>query len=392
MSKDNIKITLVSSFLKNECGIASYTQDLLTSLRHSAANLESDVIAVKTLPKNYSRSTRIKLLINPESLESYRKAVVQINSSNCDIVHIQHEFGLYGGDEGINVLNLIENINKKIVITFHTVLSEPSEEKFKIVKKISTKAEHIIVMAKIAKNTLITRYGVSPDKISEIPHGVPEISNLSSLKAKERLNLLDYKVISTFGLINRGKGIEYIIEALAKVKDEIPKILFLVLGKTHPKVVLKEGESYRKYLQDLTRQFQLEQNVRFVDRYLSQEELLTYLKATDIYVTTYLEPQQAASGTLAYALGAGKPCISTPYIYAKEMLSDDKGILVPFRESQAIAESISKLFSNDRYMQAISDRAYQFSRKMTWANVGKAHLDLYYSLKLQKDEITPKTP
>jgi len=370
-------IVFVSSFLKNECGIASYTQDLISSIKQNNSAAKVSVIAIgseerKAIPK----SKFIQFTIQPDLKPSYISASELINTSEASVVHIQHEFGLYGDNDGENILELIKRSHKPVVITFHTVLRSPSPRQRFIVEEILKLASKVIVMAQSAKDNLVENYDVQvQDNILIIPHGVPKISQSHNNSIKSTLGLEGKFVISTFGLLNPGKGIEYVIKAMKSIADQ--SALFLVLGKTHPKILKKEGEKYRNYLKQEIAKNQLEDRVSFVDRYLSIKSLISYLKATDIYITPYLEPQQATSGTLAYAMGAGKICISTPYIYANEVLDQNRGIIVPFRDADAIAGSINKLIGDPVQQKNFKNSAYLYSRSMLWENVGLKHLDVY---------------
>ena len=370
-------ITFISSFKKSECGIASYTQDLIAALGKSDDSNRLSVLGVETIPHRSTHlSSKIKQVIKTDSVASYIDAAEFVNNSDTDLIHLEHEFGLFSGTDGENILAFTEKLNKPFIITFHTVLTNPSYNQKRIISNLANSSRKIIVMAESARLNLVSIYGIDPKKITRIPHGVPKI-NIGHGNDKKILGYENKWMISTFGLINSGKGIEYIISALGKIKNEIPNVVFLVIGKTHPKIILSEGERYRKSLVLMVKAMGLENNVIFIDRYLSQKELLSYLKATDIYISAYLEPQQVISGTLAYALGAGKPCISTPYLYAQEVLANGRGVMVPFRNSQKIRDEIVNLIKNPKMLKSFSKKAYEFSRPMLWENVCLAHLGLY---------------
>ena len=380
---NKLKILYISSFAKKDCGVASYTQDLIASIKKADPSVLFDVIAAETLPNEKVSSAAVKYYL--KSPENYGKAAKLINDSNCNIVHIQHEFGLFAGQDGNKIVALASKIKKPIIITFHTVLSDPDSSKKEIVTSLSKVASKIIVMAVSATNNLTRVYTVNRQKILELPHGVPEMAFDFQGKAKKKITLVDHQTLMTFGLLNPGKGIEYAIRALALTSGKYPKIKMLVIGKTHPKIVINEGEKYRQFLHSEVERLSLQNNVVFIDKYLSTKELLVFLQATDIYITPYLEPQQTTSGTLAYALGAGKPCISTPYIYAKEVLSKERGYIVPFRDEKSIAEKILYLFDHPEIREQMALNAYRFSRNMTWKTVGQLHLDSYRQL-LDREE------
>ena len=373
-------IAFVSTIKKSECGIASYTQDLIGGFSECESRDNFQIIGLRPLRSNSAcLLLKAKKMIKVGSLSSYIEAADYVNSSKIDLVHIEHEFGIFGGEDGENILAFVNKLKKPFVITFHTVLMAPGRNQKRITKVLAEKAQKIIVMAESAARNLADNYGVASEKIEQIPHGVPEIL-INQNHSKEKLGYKGKCLVSTFGFINSGKGIEYILPAIREAKEIAPNILFLIIGKTHPKVLLNEGEKYRKSLKELVKEYGLEKNVIFVNRYLSLKDLLVHLKATDIYISAYLEPQQIISGTLAYALGAGRACISTPYLYAKEALAEGRGILVPFRDSKQIGVEIINLIKKPELSKEYAKKAYDFSRSMLWKNVSKAHLGVYEKL------------
>lgn len=371
------KIICVSPYTPRQCGIANYTKDLVGSMKKVNRKAEIEVAAIHdaNLPLHYPRE--VKLNINYDDIYSYINLAKEINAGNHEFAILEHEFGLYGGKDGSHILGLTDNLDKPYIITFHTVLSHPDANKARIVRSLAKKASAVVVMADEAVRRLDKIYGVDISKIHKIPHGVPNIPFGKESEAKAALGLSGRKVISTFGLISQNKGIEFVIEAIPKIAEKFPEVLFLVIGKTHPVVRRSQGESYRESLKALTKKCHAENNVRFVNRYLTFKDLIEYLTATDIYITPYLESQQITSGTLAYALGAGKACISTPYAYASEVLSSSRGCLVPFKDSVKIADQVSQLFSDNEFKETISKRGYNYSRSMLWENVAKQHLNIF---------------
>ena len=372
-----LKILFVSPFTPRECGIATYTSNLANAINVLNPSKNFSVFAMEDLviPRSYSKV--VKKIIPHKNIKSYHIAAQAINASKIDIVSIQHEYGLYGGECGDYILELAQRIKKPFVITFHTVLSKPTECQKKIIQKLAGYSKAVIVMAKEAEKRLLKVYSVEAEKIIMIPHGVPDFVHEKKINYKEQLGYPDAKVISIFGLLSRNKGIEYVIEALPEVVKKIPQTLFLIIGKTHPVISRLEGESYRAYLELLVRRLGMTDNIRFVNKYLSHDEIMFYLDATDIYVTPYLEKEQITSGTLAYALGAGKPIISTPYAYARELLGGGRGVLVPFKDSSSIANALVGLFLNNDELKKLSRKSYLTGRKMIWENVAHQHLNLF---------------
>ncbi len=261
--------------------------------------------------------------------------------------------------------------------TFHTVLCQPSPYQEKIIKEIASSSKAIIVMIEEAAKRLVNHYRIASNKILVIHHGVPDMPYEPTNSYKKSLKLKDKIVLSTFGLMNRGKGIEYTIQALPKIIRKYPNILYLVIGETHPIVKKQEGEVYRGILSDLVKKLKISQNVKFVNQYLSLSDLITYLKATDIFLTPYLNPQQLTSGVLAYAVGAGKACISTPFLYAQQVLGNERGIIVNFKNSEEITKAVIKLLVNPEKKKEIEKKAYLYGRQMIWHNVALKHLDLF---------------
>ena len=292
------------------------------------------------------------------------------------MVSLQHEFGLNGGKNGEYILSFVERIKKPLVTTFHTILEQPSPNQKEIIKRIADKSTVVIVMVTEAIRRLTEIYGIDRKKVLMIHHGVPDIPLGGSEKFKEKTGLKGRKVASTINLISRNKGIEYAIEAIAKVAKLDPTIIYLVIGRTHPVVARFENENYRHELEALVKKYKIEENVRFLNRYIPIDQLVDYLRATDIYITPYLDPQQITSGALAYAVGAGKSCISTPYIYAQEVLAKGRGILTDFASSAGIADEMVYLINNPKEMREMEMKAYDYGRHMTWSNVALQHLDL----------------
>jgi len=370
----------LGSFPPRECGIATFTKDVVDSYDERFGG-HSEIIAIEEpgAPQRDYPPTVLASLIQDDR-DSYRAIADIVNHHPCDALNVQHEYGLFGGENGEWIVDLIALVRKPVIVSLHTVLPEPTPDHMRVVRTLCATASSVVVLSETGKDVLIERYGIDPQKISVIHHGVPDVPFRGTDAAKTFLGLRDRQVVSTFGLINRGKGLEFAIEAMREVTATHPDALYLILGETHPVVRRHEGEAYRESLEKLVAEYGLERNVRLVDRYLGFAELVQYLQATDIYLTPYLNPVQIVSGTLAYAVGLGKAIVSTPYLYAEELLAHGRGFLVQFRDAVSIARTVNALF-DDRDLRASTERrAYRFGRQMTWPNVAQDYCGLFASL------------
>jgi glycosyltransferase involved in cell wall biosynthesis len=312
--------------------------------------------------------------------DSYRETAAFANAYPCDVINIQHEYGLFGGNDGEWIVDCIAQIRKPVVTSLHTVLPDPSAEHLRVARALCATSSGVVVLSETGRDILIDRYGVAPHKIRVVPHGVPDVPFRESAGEKKRLGLEGRMTISTFGLINRGKGLEYAIEAMNAVVAQHPEALYLILGQTHPVIRRREGESYRRELEAEIAANKLDDHVLLVDKYLDFDELLSYLTATDIYLTPYLNPTQIVSGTLAYAVGCGKAIVSTPYLYAQELLAHGRGFLVPARDGSAIATTLVALLDDPALRESTERRAYRYGRRMTWPNVAQAYGHVFADL------------
>lgn len=377
---NRIEIAYVGTYPPQECGIATFTKDLVTAIAKYTPFSEPSVIAVGADVAIEQYPKTVKYHITKPDLQSYIRVADQINDSSIDVISVQHEYGIFGGSDGAHILAFMERVKKPIVTTLHTVLSNPSEGQRTVLNRIAELSDAMVVMVKAGRNILLNTYDVQASKAIVIPHGVPNVHRVSSVSVKKSLGIANRPVISTFGLISRGKGIEYGIKAMPKVLESFPNAMYLVLGETHPGVRNHEGESYRNELLQLVSDLGIEGNVRFNNRYLTLEELINYLCATDVYLTPYINKDQITSGALAYAIGCGKPTVSTPYLYAEEVLSDGRGILVDFQDVDGMASSLTKILSDPEMREQMESKAYKYGRRAAWFNVAIDYLDLFHKL------------
>lgn len=390
------KICFMGNYPPKECGIATFTKDLVTSMNHAFnPKLRSRVIALNDPDSHYNYDNKVILEMNRDSIEHYKKMAETINNSpDHRLVCIQHEFGIFGGEYGDQLLYFLDHVKKPVAVTFHSVLPNPDEYRKKVVKRIAEKASAIIVMAQAAVEILNRDYGIERSKIYVIHHGTPNARFVPPETYKKKLNI-DTKrtVILTFGLLSRGKGIEYMIKSLPPLVKKYPEILYIILGETHPNVRRQEGESYRNELTQLIKDLGLEENVKFHNKYVTLKNLVEYILACDIYAFTNLEEAQITSGTLAYATSCGRPVVATPVIYAKELLEQDRGIVIKeFRNPEAFTDSLDKLLADKNYRNNMSEAAYAFGRQMIWPNVARRHLSVFNRVVQLREETTKKFP
>jgi len=381
-----LKISYMSSYTPRECGIATFTEDLTKSIDALHVLKPAAIIGINDLGSTYNYGKEVVMQIDAADERTYRQVADQINDSDFDLVNVQHEFGLFGGDWGNYLLTFLRKLSKPSITTMHTTLSrdsrifqtpESAAAHNRVVKGIGRYSSAITVMTKMAANILQEDYNIDADKIRIIPHGTPPIPFIPSELAKGVLRLNGRIVLSTFGLLSRDKGIHNAIQALPEIVKEWPDILYLVIGATHPQVRLHEGEKYRKRLVSLVKSLKLEKNVKFHNRFLTKDELIQYLQATDVYICPYVNVDQLSSGTVTYALGAGRAIVSTPFYYATEVLAEGRGLLCKFKDPGSITESIRQLLENPGQRASIEKLAYEYGQDMTWPKVASKYASLF---------------
>ncbi|MBN1262981.1 MAG: glycosyltransferase family 4 protein [Candidatus Pacebacteria bacterium] len=374
----------VGTYIPRPCGIATYTKDLTNAINILNPKRLAEIAVLDRPAESYPYPWEAKFRINMYDLSSFIQAADYINRSAAELVCIQHEFGIFGGPSGEYVIPFMERIKKPIVTTLHTVTKSPPIDVLNIVQKIAFYSEAITVMAEACIQRLVKIYKIDKRKIVVIPHGVPDVAFTSPEPYKKNLGLEGRIIISAINLLSDNKGLEYVIESLPKVIKKHPRILFLIAGMTHPEVLKWQGEAYRNSLAEKAKELGVEANVMFDNRYVTLEELIHYLMASDFYITPYLGADQTASGTLAYALAAGKVCLSTPYVYAREVLADKRGVLIDFRNSTQIAQALNYYLDHPLTMEKTKRRAYDYGRQMIWHNVALKHLELFRLILAQK--------
>ena len=374
------RATFLGSYPPRECGIATFTKDVVDAYNR-AFGVSSDVIAIDEPGGEMRRyGPEVVARIPEQDRYGYAEMARFVNRSPAQMINVQHEYGLFGGERGEWLIDFLRALEKPAVLTLHTVLPEPDETMLRVTRELCSHAARVVSLSQTGRDLLETIYGTDPQTLRVIHHGVPDVPFQSTDAAKASFGIGQRTVVSTFGLISRGKGLEYAIEAMRTVVKRHPEVLYLILGETHPVVRRREGESYRESVQALVREYGLQYNVQLVDRYLDFDELVGYLAATDIYLTPYLNPVQIVSGTLAYAVGCGKAVVSTPYLYAKELLAHNRGFLCEFRDADSIARQLNMLLDDPALRRATERRAYRFGRQMTWPHVAVEYGNLFLEL------------
>ena len=371
------RIAVIGNSLPRRCGIATFTTDLQRAISRSRPNLETCIVAMTDHGQAYDYPASVAFHVKDDAIEDYVRAADFLNAGRFDIACLQHEFGIFGGEAGASILELLSRLTMPVVTTLHTVLAKPTVGQRAVMERIVEGSSRIIVMANKGRELLRGVYHVPDEKIEVIAHGIPDFPFVEPDVAKAKLGFSGRSVILTFGLLSPSKGIEVMIDAMPSILKRRPDAVYVVLGATHPNLVRDQGEAYRESLQTRVQQLGIEKQVVFLDKFVDQSTLLEFISMCDVYVTPYLNEAQMTSGTLAYSFGLGKPVVSTPYWHARELLADGHGVLVPFGDVAAIGTEIAQLLTDAPRRQAMRERAYAASRSMTWERTAERYLAVF---------------
>jgi glycosyltransferase involved in cell wall biosynthesis len=371
------RVAIIGNYLPRQCGIATFTTDLCDALTADQAAPSLFAVAVNDADAEYSYPDRVRFELREGELASYRAAAEFLNFSNVDLVCLQHEYGIFGGEAGSHILWLLRSLKMPIVTTLHTVLRDPNPAQRKVTEELADLSDRLIVMSEHSSQFLQDIYHVPIAKIDLIPHGVPDLPFVDPNFYKASVGAEGKDVILTFGLLSPNKGVENVIHAMPRILEHHQNVHYVVAGATHPHIRRREGDRYRESLQALARELGVGANVVFHNRFVTSAEMVEFLGSADIYVTPYRAEAQVVSGTLAYALSAGKAIISTPYWHARELLAEGRGVLVPFSDPEAIARAAVDLLEDKASRHAMRKRAYMHAREMTWQNVARKYREAF---------------
>ncbi len=382
------RIAFIGNYLPRQCGIATFTTDLCEAVAAEYSGTTCIALPVNDLEAGYPYPPRVRFELMEKDIDSYRRAADFLNINNVDLVCLQHEYGIFGGRAGSHILALLRELRMPIVTTLHTILRNPDPDQKRVLEEVASLSDRLVVMSKRGTEFLQDVYGVKPEKIDHIPHGIPDVSFVDPSFHKDLFGVEGKIVLLSFGLLSANKGIENVISALPAILAKHPNVVYIILGATHPHVKRHDGETYRLSLQWLAQEKGVEGQVIFLNRFVSIDELIKFISAADIYITPYLDEVQITSGTLAYTVGAGKAVISTPYWYAEEMLAEGRGSLVPFRDPPALARQVIELLDNEAGRHAMRKRAYMFGRTMIWPRVARLYMESFSRARAERRHFT----
>jgi glycosyltransferase involved in cell wall biosynthesis len=377
------RVAFLGDYLPRKCGIATFTTDLLAAVAAEHPQCQCFAVPVNDIEGGYEYPDVVRFEVEEQDLTSYQRAADFINISSVDIVCLQHEFGIFGGPSGSHVLALVRELKMPVVTTLHTVLREPTADQRRVMQELIARSTRLVVMTQRGQQMLQEVYHAPPAKIDLIPHGIPDIPFVDPNYYKDQFSVEGRVVLLTFGLLSPNKGIEHVLHALPHILAEFPDVVYIVLGATHPNELRERGEAYRLSLEILAKKNKVERNVIFYNRFVELEELKEFIGAADLYITPYLNEAQITSGTLAYAFGAGKAVISTPYWHAAELLAEGRGVLVPFGDPKAIAREVIGLLHDSTRRHAMRINAYKLGREMVWSNTARLYMRSFESARLQ---------
>lgn len=385
------KIAFVGDHLPRKCGIATFTSDLMAAVAAAHPQSKCFCVSVNDIKGGYEYPEVVRFEIEEQDLSSYLRAADFLNISNVDVVCLQHEFGIFGGPAGSHILAFLRELRMPVVTTLHTVLREPRPEQRRVMQDLISLSTRVVVMAERGRSMLQDIYHAPPAKIDLIAHGIPDVGFVDPTYFKDQFGVEGRVVLLTFGLLSPNKGIENVLNALPGILKEFPEVVYIVLGATHPNELREHGEAYRVSLELLAKKNKVDKNVIFYNRFVDLENLKEFIGAADLYITPYLNEAQITSGTLAYAFGAGKAVVSTPYWHAAELLADDRGVLVPFGDADAIAREVTSLLRDDTRRHAIRKNAYRLGREMVWSNVAHLYMHAFESARLEGAAVSRKS-
>src|ERR1700756_643455 len=380
------RLAVIGNYLPRHCGIATFTTDLCAAISTECGSARLMALPVNDTAEGYDHPARVRWSLAQDDLSSYEQAAQFLNFNNIDMVCLQHEYGIFGGPAGSHILQLLRALKMPVVTTLHTVLREPDSDQLMVMQQIAELSDRLIVMSELSSQFLQEIYKVPGNKIDMVPHGVPDLPFLDPNFYKDRFHVEGKAVLLTSGLLSPNKGIENVIQALPDILSKHKNVVYVVAGATHPHILRREGDKYRTYLQNLAKDIGVDSNVIFHNRFVSPEEMVEFIGAADIYVTPYRHEAQVVSGTLAYALGAGKAIISTPYWHAIELLDDRRGALVPFQNPGAIAQKTIELLDTPAIRHSMRKRAYLFAREMVWKRVAQGYMDSFARVRSDRTE------
>ena len=380
------RIAVVGNYLPRQCGIATFTTDLCAAISAEYGTARLLALPVNDTEQGYNYPERVRWSLAQDDVTSYEDAAEFLNFNNIDMVCLQHEYGIFGGPAGSHILHLLRRLKMPLVTTLHTVLREPNPDQLMVVEEIAELSDRLIVMSELSSQFLQEVFKVPGSKIDMVPHGVPDLPFLDPNFFKDRYGVEGKAVLLTFGLLSPNKGIENVIQALPQILSKHKNVVYIVAGATHPHILRREGDKYRASLQALAKEVGVESQVIFYDRFATPEEMAAFISAADIYITPYRYEEQVVSGTLAYALGAGKAIISTPYWHAIELLDDHRGALVPFQNPDAIANKTIELLNTPAIRHAMRKRAYLFARDMVWKRVAQGYMESFSRVRSDRME------
>jgi len=377
-------VSFLGTYSPRRCGIATFTHDLLEAVAATAPQTDVHSVAMNDRPEGYKYGRRVWFEINQNRLAEYRLAADFLNASKASVVCVQHEFGIFGGPAGQHLTELLRRLRMPVVTTLHTILKDPNDDQRTAMAELAEHTDRFVVLAERAKTFLHDIYKLPEEKVQIIPHGIPDVPFVDPNYYKDQFGVEGRKTILTFGLLSPNKGIENMLDAMPAIVEQNPDVVYIILGATHPGVVAHSGEEYRLGLKKKAESLGVADNVIFVNKFVELDELCEFLGAADVYVTPYHNEEQICSGTLAYALGTGNATVSTPYWYAQEMLDDERGILVPFKEPERLSQAVNELFTNEVERHAIRKNAYTYTRSMRWEAVANQYLDLFAQVREER--------